>query len=746
MANKKYIQIEIDGLTADLPAEDPNIQITYVNPCAGGFGTISGNKSERSLSLPATKQNDEIFSSWWKVNQANTPSAAEEKNASIKVNGLSVIDGKAQLKNVSTVGRFYERGGKDYSVSFFGANADWFEQLNDLELGRDLDWSAENHNYDNANITAGFNASPSNVYAYGVVKLEDWANYDDTVTPRITYVDLYQCTPLLFIGEIVKKAFNSIGYTLSAGFFSNPVNERYVLPVPLPSKYPQDYSDDYLNVRAIKTITQNITSANPFGVNGVHFDAQTQTPPLAAPNPLVLNTPGTQIIGVGNVAQYTAPDAGFYQVRLTATVGNIGGALNFNFALYGAGIPVIFANYAVALTALDNGNTYSFEYIVELEQGGVIESFGYVSAFSLDITAASLEIIGEASIGPGTLIDFKYLLRDWKVTDFIKGLTAAFNLCWETNVNLKTVLVEPKDDYLVTNRSTATPSIVPGFHTSTTTDSTPKLDFNKNGRVTAVNNIAETQQYQWKKDSSDKTAEATNELEDIPFDAAKYVMPLNRFKPDTEENENPFFAPTVMIFDEEIREETSLFTPCIPLMWPDNYRDNTTAPENTTEFAPRILWFGGQRSGDDGIIETIDGLTGLNTKRFLPALFFVNYNDTSGLDVSLNWSTLTINGNTVQGHLQKFYLRESRRMREGKELEEHIYWDELDILNLSFRPKILLNNGLYIMKEINSYSPIIDRSTKTILVYDLPASQEDVNRIDNTLAVGFIGQYSDSDG
>jgi hypothetical protein len=336
------------------------------------------------------------------------------------------------------------------------------------------------------------------------------------------------------------------------------------------------------------------------------------------------------------------------------------------------------------------------------------------------------------------------------VTDFIKGLTAAFNLCWETNVNLKTVLVEPKDDYLVTNRSTGLPSILPGFHTSTTTDSTPKLDFNKNGRVTAVNNIAETQQYQWKQDSSDKTAEAANELEDIPFDAAKYVMPLNRFKPDTEENENPFFAPTIMLFDEEIREETSLYTPCIPLMWPENYREVVRDVENETEFTPRILWFGGQRPGVgsdglDGIIETVDTLTKLTTKRFLPALFFVNYNDPTGLDVSLNWSTLTVNGNTVQGHLQKFYLRESRRQREGKEIEEHIYWDELDILNLSFRPKILLNNGLYIMKEINSYSPIIDRSTKTILVYDLPAAQEDVNRIDNTLAVGFIGQYSDPD-
>jgi hypothetical protein len=225
-------------------------------------------------------------------------------------------------------------------------------------------------------------------------------------------------------------------------------------------------------------------------------------------------------------------------------------------------------------------------------------------------------------------------------------------------------------------------------------------------------------------------------------------MPLNRFNSKTEQNENPFFAATVMYFDESIRGLTSVFTPLIPMLWPDDFKENSTIEENETQFEPRILWFGGQRGsgGDDGTFQTVNSVTGaLGDDRLLPACFFVNYNDTTGLDVSLNWSNLTIQGNVVQGHLQKFYLNDLARMRVGKEVEEWIYWDELDIMQLDFGPKIFIDGDLFILKKIDSYSPLIDRTTKTILVYDCPTTQEDVNRIENTVAIGFISDYTNPD-
>jgi hypothetical protein len=314
---------------------------------------------------------------------------------------------------------------------------------------------------------------------------------------------------------------------------------------------------------------------------------------------------------------------------------------------------------------------------------------------------------------------------------------------------LKIVSVEPSDDYLLTSRALATTTIETGFHQETTTDTTPKQDLSKKGSVTNMNQTQETQYYKWKQDSADATAQGLNLNEDVELGGCKYNMPPNRFKPDTKQNENPFFSPTVMYYDEDIRSTTSEIVPLLPLFWPTDIRENTNnegAPENLTEFNPRLLWFGGARLGDiDGNYKLYDSSTAtvLSSNAVFPACFFVNYNDASGLDVSLSYSDKTIQGNLVQGHLRRFYLDHLARLRQGKKVEMFIYWDELDILQLSFQNKVLINGDMYILEEINSFDPIVDSTTKTVLLYDFGAEQEDINAIDNTIALGVLGRYSD---
>jgi hypothetical protein len=694
MSNKKYIELNINGIIADLPAEGIDIQMTYVNPCAGGFGTISGNKSERSFNLPATKQNDSIFESYWNESQVN-PAAVEEKDGAVYVNGVEILSGKVQLKTVEGIGVRYDFKGKNYQTSFVGNNADWFLLLKDKELGRDLDWTAENHTFDGTTIQSGFNQAPANGYAYGVIKLKGWANLESP--PNTGYlVSLFECTPLLYIGHILNKIFNSIGYTLNSTFWANFVNERYVMPVPLPEKYPQDYSEDRLNIIAIKNIPVTINSTNVYAWD---FDVQTKIPPIS--NPFQLSVPATlPVSGVGNTGQYTAPNGGFYSFTLRLSTNNVSGTVLVNITITTTSGSPIPPTYTIG--PVSSGMTYDATVIAELEAGDVVEFYYAVQVLgigSVDITG-EVEVNGEAQITDGSPIDFTYLLNTWKQTDLIKGVTAAFNLCWETDPDLKTVLCEPKDNYLLTNRAVASSGIVAGFHSDNTNDLTYKVDLSKEKRTTAKNEVSEIQKYQWLQDGGDKTAESQNNLEDLPFDGGRYNLPANRFKKDTEEYTNPFFAPTLMYYDETIRPEGEELTPLIPLMWPDDYTKNRNADQNGVNFEPRILWFGGQRGGD-GKFRGINP-SGSPTTYLLPA-------------------------------------------REGKEIEISMYWDELDILGLSFRPKLFLFNNLYILKEINSYSPVIDRTTKTTLVYDLPPEQEDVNRIQNTLSIGYIIDFPNPD-
>jgi len=743
MSNKKYIEINIDGKNVDFSEEGLNLQLTFKNPCAGGFGEVQGNNSERSQTIPASKQNDEIFDNFWNVAQENETTGPIEKDSEIQVNGLNIFSGKAQMKKVTTNGRFYERQGKEYSVAFYGNNADWFELLKDKKIGFDLDWLSDLHDYTRTEVLAGWNANPAlKNYCYIVAKFKDW--YSDTATvPATSFVDVFQSTPAVFISALVTKIFNSIGYTLTTSFFSSPVVSRYIMPLLLPEKYPQEFSEDYLNVAATKTITQNISSAAPLGINGVFYTTQTKTPPLAVPNPLILSTVSSLIIGViGNVSRYTAPYDGFYLWRISATLDNITAPLAvFNYTFYNGGSPGPDTGQQITISPIDNGKTFSFEGVFQLESGAKIESYCYLSAGNLDIDFATLEIIGEANIVKDTPIDFKYLFSDLLITDFIKGLTAAFNLCWNTDTDLKTVNVLPSDNYLITDRAAATSTIIEGFHQDTFVDSTYLQDLSKSGNVTAMNNTKQTQYFKWKNDGSDTTQEGLNFNENIVLGAAKYNLPAGRFKPDTEQNENPFFAATVMFFDENIRHSSSELVPLLPLFWPADYREETTAETNTNTFVPRLLWFGGQR-GLDGVIKYIDSSTGLTGSTDLPAAFFVNYNDSSGLDVSLSFADKVINGLTVQGQLRRFYLNEMARLRVGKRVTEWLYIEEVYILDLSFQNKVLIGGNMYILEEVNSFNPLVDTSTKVVLLYDVGAEQQDINFIDNTLALGVLSDYS----
>lgn len=744
MSNKKYIEIKVDNTLLDFKEDNINLQLTFKNPCSGGFGTILGNSSERSQTLPATKQNDSVFSSWWDIGQDNTTTGPIEKDSEIKVNGLNVFTGKAQMKKVSTLGRPYDMQGDEYSVAFFSSNADWFEQLKNKELGRDLDWTNEAHNYRSANVQAGFVADPTLVnYCYLIAKMKDWA-VDPTGATRQKMVDVFSCPPAVFISAVLDKIFNSIGYTVKSSFFANAVNIRYVMPVLFPEKYPQEFSEDYLNVTSISNVTQNLTATT---IEGIPTNSQTKTPAIG-PNPLLLAA--VSVFSTGTATQYTAPYSGYFQVTMSVTIDNISGVSGFGFGVIGNGTTLI-QTATFAIDATNNGDVLHHVVFLQLEAGQIFEFTCTFNAAprTMDITAASFDVIGEANITKDSLIDFRYLFRDWKITDFLKGLTAAFNLCFESDPNLQIVTIEPSDNYILTSRALATSTIENGFHQDTTTDSTPKQDLSKKGQVKNMNQTNETQYYKWKEDGADATAQGLNLNEDVELGGCKYEMPPNRFKPETKQNENPFFSPTVMYYDEDIRSATSEIVPLLPLFWPTDIRDNTNnegTPENSTEFNPRLLWFGGNRLGDiDGHYFLADTSTGtiISSNAVCPACFFVNYNDSSGLDVSLSFSDRTIQGNLVQGMLRRFYLDHLARLRHGKRVEMFIYWDELDILGLTFQNKVLINKDMYILEEINSFDPIIDSTTKTVLLYDFGAEQEDINAIENTIALGVLSDYSE---
>lgn len=738
----KYIEVNIEGTILDLPEDPFGLKLTYVNSCSGGYGQILGDKSDSSFSFPATKQNNQVFEDWADPSRQNSNTAANRKDSFILVDGLPVLNGKAQLKKVVTGGGFYNWVGQKYSVAFFGNNASWFSLLKDKELGRDLDWTNENHDFTQALIVNGFNADPNlQGYNYSVIKFKDWANSDSLGS----LVDLFETTPGLFLDAIVTNIFASIGYTVAGGWFSNPVNQRYFLLTPLPDKYPQEYSFDYLNVDANKLLgdTQSLPGLGIANFTAITFQDQTLFP-LVGPNPYVPSV--ASLLGVGNTSTYTAPFQGFYQFEVSIKINNISGTGSFGFGVFVNGL-VGPPTDPFDITTLDNNRVFNFSVLIQLETGDVCEFYCGGSPFlTFDIISGAVQITGEAQIVNGIGIDFTYLLRKWKITDFIKGITAAFNLCYQTDTYKKIVTILPKDDVTITSREAGTTVTFPGFHFTTFDDINNRVDLSKKGLGEPLNNIAQTQEYHWKSDGSDLTAQDLNDNQELNFGSCRYNMPPDRFKQKTEKNENPFFAGTVMFFDDSIRLNTSSLVPLIPLMWPSVFRDEPSADENQQQYEPRLLWHGGARGIDvDGNFRWINSTTGLKLNGNIPAVFFTSFNDTTGLDVNLSHSDVVIKGIEVKGMMRRFYLADLARMRVGKKYDAWLFWSALDILELSFMPKLLIDNQSYINEKIESFNPNETGSLKTTLLLDAPIENQDINSIENTLVRGLGSDYTNID-
>jgi hypothetical protein len=77
-------------------------------------------------------------------------------------------------------------------------------------------------------------------------------------------------------------------------------------------------------------------------------------------------------------------------------------------------------------------------------------------------------------------------------------------------------------------------------------------------------------------------------------------------------------------------------------------------------------------------------------------------------------------------------LAEMIRRMYGKQMEVYMFWDVLMLNNLTFRNTIQIHGDNYILNEINSFSVVNQRSTKTYLTYDAKGDGTEVNNIENT--------------
>jgi len=706
-----YRRLTIDGTVVDLPQSGLTYSIVYE---VDSEGFVSGAYSKRGVELPSTGTNDTLFEDWYAAGVQNETTAPILKPFVFEDGGVQIISGQAELQSAVLMSDRYRFKARNYKVELYGINADWTIRLKDLRI-RDLDFPI--FVYDSSAVLQGWNAEydSNDEYGFTLVKFKEWNVAGE--------VGIDEFTPFLFIKTILVKAFDTIGYNINSNFFETDVFKRLIMPLPLPDRYPEEFSQDYINVLLVEPGTTTPPTADLFYL----FPGVTQ------PN---LTTPYNAATGF-----YVCPFTGYYEVSLTANIVSASGTYLFNIVAILDSDPTGAINnqgginFGTLLSPASGSNTGSLTYNVVYLQAGttisLLNNFGGTDP--TNVYSFTMSIVGEAEITFGTLIDFKYLLKDWKIIDMIKGLQHMFNLRFEATPANGSLWVDPADPYLYRQE---TPYVIPqqvneGFYTTPIVDSTQGLDLDPAAELFNVCDIPEVTILKYMTDGD--TEAYTEENNILGIYSAQYNLPQDRFNKEIDEKENPFFAKTIHTNDFTIQGASATTSLQVPLIYAQNYVLDPTSTDINRDIQPRILFFGGFR----GLAS--DSLVNFNFSvvPFPPPIsFMVNYNNPG--DFNLSFATENIQNNLVPGLLESFWLQDFARKRIGKRLEAFYFWDLLSINSLSFRNKLLIDGLEWVLLKIDGFSAQSDTSTKTILLREQGPTIDDEFAIENTLLNGLI--------
>jgi hypothetical protein len=706
-----YRRLTIGTTVVDLPESGLTYSLVYE---VSDEGFVSGAYSKRSVDLPSTGTNDALFEDWYAAGTDNTQTAAILKPFVFEDGGINILAGQCELQSGVLMSDRYRFKARTYKVDLYGNNADWTIRLKDVFL-RDLDFA--DVIYDTAAVLSGWTAEYDNgdYHGFTLIKWKEWN------TPGEIGIDEF--TPFLFIRSIIDKAFDLIGYTIQSDFLNTDVFKRLILPMPMVERYPEQFSEDYMNVQ----LSQPPINAN---VNGNAY----VFPNYVQPN---LATPYNVATGF-----YVAPFTGYYLVSVSAQVVNTVGTYSLTM-----GATINGGTQYINLQGIDFGGifspvsgnnsgavTYPVVYLAAGDTLSLLHSFGGTDVSTL--YSFTMNIIGEAEFAFGSILAFQYLVKDWSFLDLIKGLKHMFNLRFEANPQSQTIRIEPADAYLYQQNeapTTVTKEVREGFYIRPTTDSTQSLDLQREGELFNVTNVPEITNFEYITDSeTEKVREGNNP---IGIYGSQYTLPPQRFNDKTDNNENPFFAKTIHTNDSEVQGATATFPLQIPLIYPTNYELDPTATEVNGDIQPRILYFVGWRNDvatDSKFVSTFGGAVDVSP----PLSFMVNYNNP--LEFSLSFATEIVQNVEVFGLFESFWMQEYARKRIGKRLECYYFWDLLTINSLSFRNKLLIDGNEWVLQKIDGYSAQSDSSTKTMLVLEQYPANPDTNSTQFSNIIGIV--------
>lgn len=181
----------------------------------------------RTIKLPGTHTNNQIFGHFFDLNRFTINDTLinfnDDFNATLKANALLYFNnvlqsrGSLQLTNVINL----PDGGCEYEVVFIGEVKNLFQDVSDLVLS-DLDLSQYNHILDYDTIEASWQHTYASGFVYPLI------DYGFSFNQRDYTIE--QIYPAVFLKTVVDKIFSEAGYSYSSNFLNSDFFKSMIIP------------------------------------------------------------------------------------------------------------------------------------------------------------------------------------------------------------------------------------------------------------------------------------------------------------------------------------------------------------------------------------------------------------------------------------------------------------------------------------------------------------------------------------
>lgn len=438
----------------------------------------------KSLSIPGSKNNNNLFEHFYNINSSYTNFDLSKKmECKVLFDGYVLMEGYLRLNNVGVVNREIT-----YNITFYSEFGNLVATIGD-KLMRDLNLDNLLHTFDSPEIILDSLKDPdicppaveypyNNGDTYWLLANYGYEYNEDktlnaTATPLLDFKDgltsgyfdyigtpvqYYYFKPSVSIKELYTRIFNQAGFEIESNFFDTAYFGRYYLPL--------SFNPDGLYfLQGEETKYQFSFTGNPIYTSGITWDDV-----LYSPYPFQrfqINPAQIDNTGMGSYSNFSfkPPVPGVYKLRVALEGYNselfpdtVDLATTFNLRLH---------EITTGNPNGVSGNTLYSSSFITLPPGGS-GSFGFDITFyasdsmyyALDLYNVGIgsvvitSLFGEIYAAPKNIIgDFNYSEEfppnEFKQIDFIKAINTMFNLVMvPSNENEKTIIVEPVIDYV----------------------------------------------------------------------------------------------------------------------------------------------------------------------------------------------------------------------------------------------------------------------------------------------------------